>query len=86
MSYVELKDWFAINMGKLPKVLDSEFIYFKDVVFAVNLCIQRIDSEILHLGYEIKKSKRAKEDKLKLELIFEALQNDENWNKPLNRM
>lgn len=79
MTFEELKSYF--KDADLPKTLDSNDIFYRDVKHTVDLYIFQIEEEIRKKGIEsIKDSYMAKAAKRNLMKIYEDLKVKSNWN------
>jgi len=73
----EICNWFEQHLDELPETLDCETMYIGSVKFQAELWIY----QVLHSDTE---TELVAKDGLKK--MYKALQNQENWNKPMQRI
>ena len=80
--YAHLKIWFQENRNALPESLDTEHADFRDVRLAVDAATTTIDAH-----FETSTTPNAVIDtyKSRLVLIYDGLQDREQWNKPMKK-
>ena len=81
--FSNLKIWFLENKARLPRTLDTEHFAVIDLSKCLEVSIYAIEEDIKRNG---KPSALAKIYKDRLEIIYKALQDTENHNKPLDRI
>lgn len=88
-TFSELKNWFEFNRKELPKTLQSECIYYKDVNFTASKYIETLELRIafcrennIHPAKDI----LATTNKNQLFRLYKYLQILENWNKTLPKL
>jgi hypothetical protein len=87
-KYSDIRSYFKeqIELNNIPYRLDSEDKYYFDLVGTINLLIDQVDYEIesqKKAGATARQmSYQARQAKIKLVLIYQALQIAENHNKP----
>lgn len=81
--YDHLKIWFEEHKGELPQTLNTSIADERDVKKSVDTAICSIDA---HFKRNNKPNQVVNSYKRRLVAIYNALQDRDNWNRPLEKV
>jgi hypothetical protein len=81
--YNHLKIWFEEHKGELPKTLNTSIADHRNLPKSIGVCISSIDK---HLRESNKVTPVVGSYKRLLVASYEALQDRDNWNRPMEKV